>query len=457
VEDFGNQNPVKPRGTRGLIASPWAVLPVLILAAVILSIGISRPYRLKHETNNARHAAFGRAHVRAGLAVTKGHDALVNSRNGRVGFYAHHPPGCGLMLGGVFVVTGSDRPEVVRGVAIAATLFTLGLLWWIVRREAGPEAALVAALIFAVLPQAAFYGRMVNHEVLALPFIVLLVDRYFALARGGGTKAGIGLALAATAGALFAWVTFVALAACALHAAISLRRKETHPGAGRAMAFVLALGAVLFSVDIAHIAWVREGNLTELVATFSSRVGTGQPYGPFDWMHKMVGFSRRLASASGTLALIWLAVRTVRALLGKTFLRPVEEYGAVFLGTGLGYIVVFNWPAWQHHYWQFPLLPAVVIALALAVTSIAEKAREGPRRVAFRVLLVFVIVEVITASSVALYKRHTTPEDRVIIAVEEFWSRRPEGRGARTCGTSSTPRRENTAGCCASSAAAESW
>ena len=414
---------MEPGETRRFIASPWAVVPVLILAAAILSIGISRDYRLKHETNNARHAAFGRTHFREGLAVTKGHDALVNPKNGRIGFYAHHPPGCGLVLGGVFVVTGTDRPEVVRGVAIAATLVALSLLWWIVRREAGPEPALVAALAFAVLPQAAFYGRMVNHEVLVLPFIVLLVDRYFAVARGGGTKAGIGLVLSATSGAFLAWVTFVALVACALHAVISMRRKETYPGAGLAMAFVLALGAVLFAVDIAHIAWVRGGSLVELAETFSSRVGAGQSYGPFDWAHKMLGFSRRLATASGTCALIWLAARTVRGLLGKASLRPVEEYGAIFLATGLGYIVVFNWPAWQHHYWQFPLLPAVVIALALAITTIAEKAREGPRRVAYRVLLGLIILEVITASIIGLYKRHTTPEDRVIQAVEKLRAR----------------------------------
>jgi len=37
------------------------------------------------------------------------------------------------------------------------------------------------------------------------------------------------------------------------------------------------------------------------------------------------------------------------------------------------------------------------------------------------------------------------------------WGFRPEGRGARTCGTSSTPRRENTSGCCASPAATGSW
>ena len=423
MEYFPDQESVKPKGPRKLIASPWAILPVLVIAATILSIGIGRDYRLKHEDNNALHAAFGRAHAEAGLGVTKGHDAYVNRKNHKVHFYAHHPPGCGLVLGGVFAVAGSDRPEVVRGVAISATLATLALLWWVVRRETGPEPALVAAFAFAVIPQAVFYGRMVNHEVLALPFIVLLVDRYFALARGGGAWTALGLGLAATAGALFAWATFFALAACAIHAAISLRRRGAFPDSGRALAIALFLGAVLFTIDLAHIAWVRGGDLSNLAAIFSSRVGADQSYGLFDWAHKMLGFSRRLATASGTIAVIWLAVRTARALLGKISLRPVEEIAAVFLGAGLGYVVVFNWGAWQHHYWQFPLLPAVVIALAVAVTAIAKNAREGPRRVAYRVLLGLIILEVITASSGALYKRHTTPEDRVIQAVEKLRSR----------------------------------
>ncbi len=366
-----------PGGAGKLVASPWAVLPILALAAAILSIGIGRDYRLKHEDNNALHATFGRAHIGTGLAVTRGHDAYVNRENGRVHFYAHHPPGCGLLLGAVFAVIGSDRPEVVRGVAIAATLATLGLLWWIVRREVGPETALVAAFVFAIVPQAAFYGRMVNHEVLALPFIVMLVDRYFALARGSGARAAIGLAAAATAGALFAWATFFALAACAMHAVLSLRRRDVYPGAGGALVLVLALGAILFVIDLSHIAWVRGGDLSDLLAIFSSRVGVDQSYGPFEWAHKMLGFSRRLATASGTLALVWLAAHVFRALLGKISLRPVEEIAAVFLGAGLGYLVVFNWGAWQHHYWQFPLLPAVVISLALVVTTVAERSDRG--------------------------------------------------------------------------------
>ncbi len=409
--------------TRDLLESRWCVLPVVALALALLSIGVTRSYRLKHEDNNAFHAAFARNHLGAGLEVTKGQDAFINPKNERTTFYAHHPPGCGLLLAGVFAVTGSDRPAVVRGVAISATLLALVLMWRLVRREEGPRAALVAAAAFAILPQAAFYGRMVNHEVLALPAIVLLVDRYFATARGGGWLAATGLAVAASVGAMLAWVTFFAIAACAVHAALSIRRPQFYPAAGRALGLLTGLGALLFAVDVAHIAWVQGGNLSDLGGIFSRRLGAGQDYGAIAWARKMFGFSRRLATLSGTLALGWMAVRIARGIFGRIRLRSVEEVGAVFFAAGLGYLVVFNWGAWQHHYWQFPLLPAVAIAVALAITTLARNASAGAHTTASRVVLILLLVEVVVTSAVGISTRHTSPEDRVIEASETFRSR----------------------------------
>jgi len=63
----------------------------------------------------------------------------------------------------------------------------------------------------------------------------------------------------------------------------------------------------------------------------------------------------------------------------------------------------------------------------------------------------------------------STMKDIVVVAAPRIrthgarngrcWGSQPDlaGRGARTCGTSSTPRRENTSGCCASAPAAGSW
>ncbi len=55
---------------RKFLESPWSVLPVVVLAMVLLSIGVTRDYRLKHEDNNAFHAAFARNHLECG---SRGH------------------------------------------------------------------------------------------------------------------------------------------------------------------------------------------------------------------------------------------------------------------------------------------------------------------------------------------------------------------------------------------------
>lgn len=119
----------------------WLVVPVALLALVLLSIGVNRDHRLKHDDISAMHATFAHNHLAAGLRATRAHDAFANPRTGHLKSRAHHPSGCGLVLVGAFTVT--ERPLVVRGVAIAATLLTLLKLWHLVRREAGPRAALL--------------------------------------------------------------------------------------------------------------------------------------------------------------------------------------------------------------------------------------------------------------------------------------------------------------------------
>ena len=100
--------------TRDSLESRWCLVPVVVLALALLSIGVARDYRLKHEDNNALHSTFALNHIGAGLQSTRAHDAYINPRNHKVNFYAHHPPGCGLILAGVFSVAGSDHPAVVR-------------------------------------------------------------------------------------------------------------------------------------------------------------------------------------------------------------------------------------------------------------------------------------------------------------------------------------------------------
>lgn len=413
-------------------------LPLIILfATLLLSWGLARDYERKHEDNNAFHATFARTHLHLGLAATKGQDVYYVRNDGTTALYGHHPPGAGLLLAAVFGATGHDSPAVVRSVAIAFHLLSLVMLYLLARRLAGAHFAVLVGFLFALLPMGAFYGRMVNHEILALPFCIILVSRYLAYTgstdvssvegrkgasppSNGRVTSLVAFAGAALAGAAFGWVTFFFIAACVIHALVWGRTDRA-----RRRSFVstaVVCGVLLFAMVVVHIAWAAGWNLSDLQTIFLKRTGGGSSYGVGEWIMKMISFHRRHFTVTGSIASGWFLWRWARMRS-----RETEEYetaslmeaGVIFLLASLGYLVVFNWGAWQHHYWQYPMLPGVVIAMALALRSLFAWSRARRLRRAF---VMVIVLEILITSAVTLYKRHTRVDPYVVEVVERMRS-----------------------------------
>jgi len=389
----------------------------LTLATALLCVGLESDYRLKHEDNNALFATIARSHLELGLGATRGHDVLFNRGSNTGQFYAHHPPGAGLILAGVMSVTGRDDPLLVRGVAVAFHLVSLGLFYRILRRTLGESEALLGALLFAILPQAAFFGRMLNHEPMVLPALLLMVDRYLAFMERGGWRRLAGTTMAAVWGALVAWLAFFVLAACSVHALLHLRwvRERARP----ALLTLVVTGGALFALDLAHLGWVVGWDYGELIQVLTSRTGARGDVEPLRWLSHLADVHRRYFTATGLVALIWLGSRVVRrsweALRrgSEPDLEPAEQMAAIFLLAGLGYLLVFNAAAAKHHYWHFALLPADVIAMVLLWRRVLAWARAGGsgwRTWARRAVPVLIAAEVLISSTTTLWKRHTTDE-----------------------------------------------
>ena len=205
------------------------VLAIAALQLALLTIGISHDYRLKHEENNALHATFARSHLRLGLGATRAQNYFYNPSTGGGTFYPNHPPGPGLVLAAVYGVTGHDGPGLTRSVAIAFHVLGTWLFYGLVRRLLRRQWELVVAmLVYIALPESAFFGRMLNHEVMVLPAAILLVRGYWESVHGtwprGKSMAAIG------GGAIWAgfcgWPGFFAIAACAIHAGWELLARK---------------------------------------------------------------------------------------------------------------------------------------------------------------------------------------------------------------------------------------
>src|SRR5688500_16404260 len=102
-----------------------------VWSALLLSIGISREWRLVHEDNGAMQVALALSHTRQGLAETRAHNWFF-SKDGadRLG-YPHHPAGVPLLIAGGFTVTGSETRAVARGVIIVFSIANVLLMYWI--------------------------------------------------------------------------------------------------------------------------------------------------------------------------------------------------------------------------------------------------------------------------------------------------------------------------------------
>ncbi len=396
-----------------------AVALVFLLQLALLAIGITRDYRLKHEDNNALHATFARAHLQLGLGTTKGQNYFYSPARASGEFYANHPPGPGLALAAAYFVTGSDGPLVTRAAAILFHVLAAVLFLGLARRLFPlPRHALLATLLFVLLPESAFFGRMLNHEVLVLPAALLIVRGYWEHL-DGGPHAGRWLAASAAGcvwAALAGWAGFFVMAACALHAAWELAvRRNTR--ARRPLVLLAMLGALLFAADLAHLAWVQErglGHLRELAAT---RIGVAGERGIAGWAARIVELHWRYFGLTSLAALGVLAWRGFRAMRASGR-NPALEVGLIWLAAGAGYVVCFSLSAAAHDYWQFLLLPASAIGIVLVWERLTARMAQARRPAVWRAVAAAAVVEILVTSGATLAQRHLSPEAYCIETVE---------------------------------------
>ena len=393
------------------------VAALFAVQLALLTIGVGRDYRLKHEDNNALHATFARSHLHLGLSATRGHNYFFNPTNGSGAVYPNHPPGPALVLAAVYGVTGSDGPLVTRGVAIAFHLLSTWLFLALARRVLLREReVLLSLLLFIVLPESAFFGRMLNHEVLVLPGAILLVRGYWEAVTGGWPRSRwVAAMVTGSAWAAFSgWAGVFAIGACALHAAVeALGRRNAR--ARLPLVVLVAAGAVLFAATVAHLLWILDGDVAYLRTLFASRSVGDSPPDPAAWAGRILELHWRYFGLTSAVALAAVALRALRPS-GSMPKDAAQEIAAIFLAAGGGYVCAFAFNAMKHDYWQFLLLPASALGIVLLARAIAALRRPPLRRV----LAAVVVLDLAAAVAVTLVMRHVKAEGYCLRVVAEM-------------------------------------
>lgn len=402
-----------PGGESAARPLSWPAMTVLLLLlAALLAIRSGDPWRYLHDDNGRRYSSYARTHLALGLAHTRGHDFFLDSRDGRLVPYGHHPPGLGLLLAGWFLVVGDDGPRAARALAGSFHLVSAVLVFWLLRRHYPGTSGAVAALAFVVVPMSSFFGKLVNFEPFVLPFLIGAVVAYWRWTEEGA-RAWLGLAfMLVTLGTLIDWPILLALP---VFAADGARRWWRHGGTAFALASILACILALVLLG-AMAAWVSAPvGLDELAraATFRLHVRRGQSWWRF--AGKVLDYNRRYFTEPLLAASVVAAGLLVRDAWRRR-VAPRERLLGLFGGVGILPVVAFPGSALNHPYWQFYLLPYATLALA----HVLEELRGRLSSSRLLLLHAVIVVWIVTTSARMLSVRYSRPSGYVARKVRQL-------------------------------------
>src|SRR5262245_28362411 len=152
------------------------VIALLCLYAASLVRDIDAPWGGMHDWNGAFYSYLARNMLRYPIEVTRllptVEMGVTPPAAAEAVRYSTHPPGLVWLLTGAFAVFGVHE-WAARLVPIACSLASLWLLMRITASTQGRPVAALAGVLYAVMPMAAFFGRMVDQEAVCLFFMLL--------------------------------------------------------------------------------------------------------------------------------------------------------------------------------------------------------------------------------------------------------------------------------------------
>ena len=364
-----------------------ALIPLLVFGGMN-GRGLARPFEGLHAWAQADSAWFCRNHVRYGLGYTEGVMTMAvgdpppeNPKR-----YYDHPQYSGLLAGVFMWIVGPTLWAVRLGFLVsdcAALLLFMGLL----RKFAGAWPALLAGLVFAMLPISAYFGLG------AWLFLAALIAFHFYLVIAGDLPGSQPRwwHYAALAALLFAcvqmsWSGVFWAAGIGFHylGTCIFRRRwpKWHLVAVLALA-PLASAAMVFTIMLKGFNW----DFQRIVDLYTWRAAEGEMAGRggFRWsawferagVFALGNFTWPVLLAAGGFLVYLLcdhAYQLYRKLTGGKAGRVFQPFplAMLLLLPGLLQMFVLKGALWPHQFWERPLGPFIAAAAGLGVVAVGR-------------------------------------------------------------------------------------
>ncbi|MBN8733175.1 MAG: glycosyltransferase family 39 protein [Acidobacteria bacterium] len=377
-------------------------LVFLLAASSCVLAGVAARFHRFHDPWQGGHNGWGGAvygliahnYVTHGFAATR----LGPVANGgmvppeRFEYYYHHPPLQVWLLSLSYRIFGGGESS-ARAVPLAFSLASLLLVFLIARRWFGPSVAVLATVIFAVMPAGTYYGAHVEpYGSQALFFSLAAVYAYLAWL-GSQARRDLMLCLAGVAlGCLTSWYGYFLIPPLLLHLAVT-----RGPRAALRLWLLPLAALLLFAAFLAHRHLLLSGGPSELaqMGTLGGKLASRLAW-PEGGLPRVALLTARWCVSLYTiplclLTLAWLAI----PLRGR---RATDAECAVLFFLAMGTLHNLAFPSMlpPHNYIVVAYAPAVAFASALTIEYVWRAAGRRAGAAAGGIVLAFAMALVVS-------------------------------------------------------------
>jgi 4-amino-4-deoxy-L-arabinose transferase-like glycosyltransferase len=388
---------------------PQYIIPLIILLLTIwgiLTLRVDASW-FEHHGDNGRwistgarnYVLYGASELRY-LVTTDPAPTAINDLE----YYVHHPPLIVWLVSLSSDIFGryNDDSQFIAGtpyelsarlIPIFATMISLCAFYVIVRRLFGSRLAFLALVLYSFTPMTMYFGRMVNHEPLALAFLYLFIAIFIKWMRYYAHTRTLALIVLAGLAMWSAWAPVFFLFTLGIVALILGQKRQRIGIILIGVAILFITGAIFFYYGLAF-----DGTFDTLIEAFIFRTGNqsfsrnSEPFTLLEFVARQA--SHMLTTLSFAVVIlggygIWITFRHYKHLQRAIPLALILA--------GVLYMIIFRNAVFVHDYYKIYLMAGMSITATVAMKYIFGMRQYGIQRYA-RPIAVSIVVTSFVAS-----------------------------------------------------------
>ena len=427
----------------------WAIAGLLtILLVSQMAHDINRPFYGLHSWAEASTTWVARAHVRYGLAYTKGVTtwAVGDPPPKNPSRYWDHPQLGSLLLSCLMRIIGTGESS-IRIFKIMFVIATFVLFLMLMRKLTDDVTVILCGLFITIFPIVQYFGTEGSLLPLALSTYWFYLKLIGAISSDAKKRPlhYFGLAITTLLGILFGWSAFFFAMAVGVHYVCHCIHRRSWPDKLLLAILVFApfLGlAVNFTVMAAGYGW----DFQKIVDLYKWRSAKGE-MPEFIW-GKWFSVFWEYATTNFTtpVLIIVIAYLTVGQLFVFTESKPEKQDSSRSLQFPMFWLFLMPWVfqllilrgcLWRHQTWETPMLPFISISCALGVLlikNLLERANRLLSNVCTVAIIAIIVVFCISGANyyygirwqppgkIQMFKTLNSiiPPDKALLSFEDF-------------------------------------